>query len=55
MSAKTRRTLESMARSIEENTARINKKLSKAGVNANQALVFSAAKYYNALNRLAKE
>ena len=52
-----RRMVELLYSSVETNSADIEKKLCKAGVNPTQvrALVFSAAKYYEALNKLADE
>ncbi len=55
MSAQARRALEQLSKSVRENSPLINKKLSKAGIKPDPALVFSAAKYYAALNKLAKE
>jgi hypothetical protein len=54
VSKQTRRALVALSIAIRKNSARINKKLSKAGVKADPALVFSAAKYLRALNKLAK-
>jgi hypothetical protein len=54
MSRRARRTLRRLSKSIRENVPQINKRLAKVGVNPDPALVFSAAKYYRALNRLAK-
>jgi hypothetical protein len=39
---------------IRKNSPRI-RKLSKAGVRVERAVIVSAAKYYDALNKLAKE
>jgi hypothetical protein len=57
MSNKVRQAVELLFKSVEENSARINKKLCDVGVNPteNQALVFSAAKYFEALTKLAEE
>lgn len=54
MSKQVKRALERLSKSVRENTPRIEKKLAKAGVNPDPALVLSAAKYYRALNKLAK-
>lgn len=54
MRRETRRALVVFSSNIRKNSARINKKLSKAGVKPDPALVFSAAKYFQALNKLAK-
>lgn len=54
MSAKTRRALERSFRAIEQNAPRISRKLSKAGARTSTVLVYSAAKYYKALNKLAQ-
>ncbi len=55
MSVQQRRALEQLSRNVRENSAQINKILYKAGVRPDPALVFSTAKYYAALNKLAKE
>lgn len=54
MSAKARRALERAFRTIEENAPRISKKLSKTGAKTSAVFVYSAAKYYKALNKLAQ-
>jgi hypothetical protein len=44
------------ARNVKKNTPRVVEKLRKAGVKKpNPALVYTAAKYYDCLDRLAKE
>ncbi|HYT07145.1 MAG TPA: hypothetical protein VEL77_05800 [Rugosimonospora sp.] len=53
MSLKARRALISLSKSVRENTAQIEEKLRKAGVTPDPALVYSAAKYFEALNKLA--
>ena len=55
MSKETYRALLALARSYRKNRPRIEKKLRKAGVKADPAVVFSVAMYYDCLNRLAKE
>lgn len=54
MSKEIRQALIVLSASVRKNSRRINKKLSKAGVKPDPALVFSAAKYFKALNKLAK-
>ncbi len=54
MSKETRRALVGFAVRIRKNSIGIRKKLSKGGVKPDPALVFSAAKYLQALNKLAK-
>lgn len=45
-----------LARNVKKNRARVIKKLRKAGVKRpNPALVYTAAKYFDCLDRLAKE
>ena len=45
-----------LARSIKANTPMVLKKLRQAGVKKpNPALVYTAAKYYDCLDKLAKE
>jgi hypothetical protein len=57
MSNKVRQAVELLFKSVEENSAKINQKLCDVGVKPtqNQALVFSAAKYFEALSKLAEE
>ena len=56
MSPQARRALVELARNVKKNTPRVIQKLRKAGVRKpNPALVYTAAKYYDCLDRLAKE
>ena len=55
MSKKQLRALRALAANVRKNTPRIEKKLLKAGLKADPAVVFSVAMYYDCLNRLAKE
>lgn len=57
MSAKMRKKLELLYNNVEVNSADIERRLIESGVDPSQvrALVFSAAKYYEALNKLAEE
>lgn len=55
MTMKIRRALNSLSASIQRNSAGIEETLRKAGVTPDPALVYSAAKYLEALNKLAKE
>jgi hypothetical protein len=56
MSPEARRALIDLARQIERNTSRVEARLRKAGIKKpNPALVYTAAKYYDCLDRLAKE
>jgi len=55
MSLKARNALNSLSESIQQNTAQIEETLRRAGVNPDPALVYSAAKYFEALNKLATE
>lgn len=55
MSKKQIRALRALAANVRKYTPRIEKKLRKAGIKPDPALVFVAAMYYPALNRLAKE
>ena len=56
MSPEARRALIDLARNIKRNTPRVRAKLRKAGIKRpNPALVYTAAKYYDCLDRLAKE
>ncbi len=55
MSKEIRRALKTLSVSMNRNVARINRKLKKAGVSSKDPLVFSLAKYYAALDKLAQE
>jgi hypothetical protein len=55
MSLNVRQALNSLSKSIRENTPQIEEKLRQAGVTPDPALVYTAAKYFEALNKLAKE
>ncbi len=50
-----RKRLRALRDNIRTNTPRIEKKLSRSGTTPDPALVFSTAKYYKTLQRLAKE
>jgi len=54
MSKKQLRALRALAANVRKYTPRIEKKLRKAGIKPDPALVYAAAKYYDALDRLAK-
>ncbi len=53
--AKTLDVLVALQRNVKKYSPIIRKKLLAAGVNANPAFVYSAAMYYETLDRLAKE
>ena len=55
MSEKMRRAFEELVMSTEENTPKVEGRLIAAGVELNSALIHSAAKYFTALDKLAKE
>jgi len=55
MSKEQLRALRALAANVRKYTPRIEKKLRKAGLKADPAVVFSVAMYYDCLNRLAKE
>lgn len=55
MSKEQMRALKALAASLRKNKARVEKKLRRAGLKADRAVVFSVAVYYDCLNRLAKE
>ena len=55
MSERTKRALICLSKSVNENSAHIREVLRKAGVNPDPALVYSAAKFYEALSKLAEE
>jgi hypothetical protein len=54
MSKEQIRALRILARNMRKNTPSIEKKLREAGIKPDPALVYTAAKYYDALDRLAK-
>jgi hypothetical protein len=54
MSEKQLRALRALAANVRKYTPRIEEKLCKAGIKPDPALVYTAAKYYDALDRLAK-
>lgn len=54
MSKEAKRALERLSKNVKDNSPRIERKLTKVGVNPDPALVYSTAKYYRALNKLAK-
>lgn len=56
MSPEASRALIELVQNIKKNTPRVREKLRKAGVRRpNPALVYTASKYYDCLDRLAKE
>jgi hypothetical protein len=55
MSKQTRRAILDLIKSVDKNTPRIKKVLTKRGKKADPVLVFVAAQYFDCLNRLAKE
>ncbi|MFZ0635671.1 MAG: hypothetical protein WA755_12660 [Candidatus Acidiferrales bacterium] len=55
MSESVRKAIEQLSINIERNSAYIDNALRKAGIEPNAALVFSTAKYFDALNKLAEE
>ena len=55
MSNQMMRALAKLSESMSENLPHVKRKLSDAGASSNNALVYSVAKYYAALNKLAEE
>jgi hypothetical protein len=55
MSKEMRRTLLTLARNYSKNKPRIEKRLRKAGLKADPAVVFTVAIYSDCLNRLVNE
>lgn len=55
MSTPLRRRLEKLRANVRRNTPRIKKMLAESGVTPDPAAVFSTAKYYETLKKLAKE
>ena len=55
MTVEMNRRLRTIHRNIKKNAPRIRKTLSKRGARVDEAAIVSAAKYYDALKKLAKE
>jgi len=55
LTAKIQRTLRKLRANVRRNRRRVVKKLSRSGAKPNPAVVYSVAKYYKALDKLAKE
>ncbi len=55
MTTQARRVLKSLGASIKTNAPRIERKFIQSGRAPDPAIVFSAAKYYETLKKLAKE
>jgi hypothetical protein len=55
MSGTVKKNLRELNVSIKKNLKKIESSVSSSGTNPGRATVVSAAKYYSALNRLAKE
>jgi hypothetical protein len=55
MSNKVRQNLDELTRNIQDNAHCVEKKLSTSGTRPDRAVVISAAKYHDALERLSKE
>ena len=55
MTAKMQRALRKLRANVRLNRRRVAKKLSRSGAKPNPAVVYSVAKYYRALDKLAKE
>lgn len=55
MTLDTKKKIIALSRNIKRNTPRISKKLATAGTKVDKAILISAAKYYEALEKLAKE
>lgn len=55
MSNQVKRALAKLSESMSRNLPRVKRQLSEAGASSDNALVYSVAKYYVALNKLAEE
>jgi hypothetical protein len=55
MSMKLQKALESLSENIQRNSPKIEEIIKNAGGTPDPALVYSAAKYFDALNKLAAE
>lgn len=55
MTAQTREAVRTLKASIKDNAPRVEKKITKSGAKPDRAVVYSTAKYYKTLKKLAKE
>lgn len=55
MTPTVRQNLEALDRSITTNAPKVQQELAKSGVTPDPAVVFSAAKYYAAIEKLTRE
>ncbi len=55
MTATVKQNLEALNQSIKANTPIVKQQLSKSGATPDPAIVFSVAKYYATIEKLAKE
>jgi hypothetical protein len=55
MSAAVKKNLKELSLSIKKNLPKVERTLSSGGATPSRATAISAAKYYSALNKLAKE
>jgi len=55
MSNQVKRALAKLSESMSQNLPLVRQKLSEAGASSDNALVYSVATYYPALNKLAEE
>ncbi|HXV31277.1 MAG TPA: hypothetical protein VD840_13180 [Sinorhizobium sp.] len=55
MTAKVQRELAALKRNVERYAPHVEEKLTRAGAKPDPAVVYSAAKYYPALKKLAQE
>lgn len=55
MTAAEKKTLRKIEASIRRNKPRVRRKLARTGRKPDRAIVFAVAKYYEALEKLAKE
>lgn len=55
MTVQLKKRLRATNRNIKKNAPRITSKLARLGVKVREPIILSTAKYYDALNKLAKE
>jgi hypothetical protein len=55
MSVTMKKALREIQRNVEKHTPVVERKLAKAGIQADPAVVFVAAQYYDTLQKLAKK
>ncbi len=55
MSTANQKALRELKKTVEKHTPLVEKRLSRAGISSDPAIVFSIAQYYDTLKKLAKK